>query len=173
MRAQLQVMAVLACFVSAGVAQAATEVTVKNVHLCCGACVTGVKEALQDLDGVKFEASMKDKTVSITARDDAAAQKAIDSLAAAGFHGKVDSETLKFKPVETPEGKVKRLQVGGVHNCCGACNKAIKGAIAKVDGVQADTAKPRESSFVVEGNFSAAELIEALLDAGFHVKVEK
>jgi periplasmic mercuric ion binding protein len=158
---------------TAGVAAAESKVVVSGVHLCCGGCVTGAQEAVEGLAGVKIECSMKEKSIIITAGDDAAAQKAIDALADSGFHGKVDSKTVAFKPVATPEGKVKRLEVSGVHNCCGACNKAIKGAIKTVDGVTGDTATSKSDSFVVEGDFSASQLVSALLGAGFHVSVKK
>jgi hypothetical protein len=52
------------------------------------------------------------------------------------------------------------------------CNEAIKAAVAKVKGVDADTAQARSRSFVVEGNFDALLVVRALNDAGFHVKVK-
>lgn len=71
-----------------------------------------------------------------------------------------------------PVGKVKRLKLSGIHNCCQPCCEAIKQAIATVDGVTGDTATPRQTSFEVSGDFSAAALIEALHAAGFHAEVE-
>ena len=38
---------------------------------------------------------------------------------------------------------------------------------------KSDTAKPKESSFEVTGDFDAAELVKALNAAGFHAKIEK
>ena len=70
-------------------------------------------------------------------------------------------------------GKVKSLTVTGIHNCCGACNAAIKNTVKKVDGVKSDTARPRTTSFRVSGDFDAAELVKALNAAGFHVKVQQ
>jgi len=63
--------------------------------------------------------------------------------------------------------------VTGVHNCCGNCCKAIKETVKKVEGVKSDTAKPKENTFEVTGDFDAAELVKALNAAGFHVKVKK
>jgi mercuric ion binding protein len=160
------------CLASTSLVWAETKVVVSGVHLCCGGCVTGAQEAVEGLTGVKAECSMKEKSITITATDDAGAQKAIDALADSGFHGKVDSKTVAFKPVATPDGKVKRLEVSGVHNCCGSCNKAIKGAIKTVDGVSSDNASARSDAFVVEGDFSAKQLVDALLGAGFHVSVK-
>lgn len=67
---------------------------------------------------------------------------------------------------------VKRLKLHGVHNCCGPCCDAIKGAIYSVRGVMGDTAAPGESRFEVTGDFSPAELVEALHGAGFHAEIE-
>jgi copper chaperone CopZ len=72
-----------------------------------------------------------------------------------------------------PAGKVKSLKLSGIHNCCQPCCEAIKEAIATVDGVTGDTATPRQTSFEVSGDFSAAALIEALHAAGFHAEVEE
>lgn len=161
------------CLLLASAARAESKVTISGTHLCCGACVKAVEKALGDIPGVKHEANQGGHTIALTAENDAAAQKAVDALAAAGFYGKTDSQTVKYKPIEIPSGKVKRLEVSGIHNCCGACNKAIKGAVKSVSGVTADTATPKQSTFVVEGDFSATDLVAALQSAGFHVQVKK
>ena len=158
----------------AGAARADTTVEVKNVHLCCKACVTGVEKALKDVAGVTGKCEQGAKTVTLTAKDDAAAQKAIDALAAAGYHGDVSG--TKFKVPDdsgATAGKVKSLTITGVHNCCGSCNSSIKKAIAKVSGVSGDTSKPRAEAIEVTGEFDAVELVKSLNAAGFHVKVKK
>lgn len=170
---QLAVVVVFLSFVATASALAESKVTISGVHLCCPQCVSAVKKTLDGIDGVKHESNQGAKTITITAPGDDAAQKAIDALAAAGFYGKLDSKTVKYKDVATPDGKVKRLEVSEVHNCCGACTTAIKGVLGKVDGVTANTVKAKESSFVVEGDFSADALVKAMLDAGFYVKVKK
>lgn len=154
-------------------ARAETKVTLKGVHLCCPQCVSIVGDTLKDLPGVKGECSQKDKSIVLTAENNEAAQKAIDALATAGFYGKLDSDAVKFKPIDVPKGNVQRLELSGVHNCCGQCAKIIKGAVGKVKGVSADTIGAKKEEFVVEGDFSANELVEALLAEGFHVKVKK
>ena len=63
--------------------------------------------------------------------------------------------------------------MAGVHNCCGACTKAIKKALASVKGVTADTVKSKETSFVVEGDFNARQVARALHKVGFHVTLKK
>jgi periplasmic mercuric ion binding protein len=156
------------------VALAETKVEVGNVHLCCPACVKGVAAALKDVEGVKGVCNQKAKTVTITAADDATAQKGIDALAAAGYHGELETKAVHF-PHDSgaTSGKVSTVTVIGIHNCCGACNKAIKTAVKKVPGVTGDTAKPKEESFDVTGDFETTELIHALHAAGFHAKVKK
>ena len=154
-------------------ARAETKVTLSGVHLCCPQCVSIVGKTLKDLPGVKGECSQKDKTVVLTAESNEAAQKAVDALAKAGFYGKLDNDAVKFKPIDVPKGNVERLEVSGVHNCCGQCANIIKGAIGKVKGVSANTVGAKKEEFVVEGDFSAAELVEALLSEGFHVTVKK
>ena len=73
---------------------------------------------------------------------------------------------------EVPFGRVNVLRVSGIHNCCGTCCDAIKGAIATVDGVTGDTAEPRVTTFEVTGDYRATELVEELNAAGFSARVE-
>jgi copper chaperone CopZ len=160
-------------FLVAGV-RAETKVEVKGVHLCCPGCTKGVADILGKIDGVKGVCNAKKKTVTITAPDDKAAQKALDALADGGYHGTTDNKDLAMKTEsDLPKGKVKSLSLTGAHNCCGLCCRQIKAAIKKVEGVTGDTAKPKEADFEVTGDFDAAELLKALNDAGYHVKVGK
>jgi copper chaperone CopZ len=155
-------------------ALAETKVEVKDVHLCCGACVKGVDKALKGIDGVKGVCDRDAGTVTITAADDAGAQKAIEALAAAGFHGSLETKAVHFpRDSGVTEGKVTTLALTGVHNCCRSCCKAIKDAVKEVKGVTGDTAKPKSDTFEVTGDFEARDLVRALHKAGFHVKVKK
>lgn len=170
----LAVAATMGAMTLAGAALAETKVEVKGVHLCCGSCVKGVASALKKVDGVTPACDRDSETVTITAPDDATAQKALDALAAAGYHGETGSSTLAIKSEENlPKGTAKTLTLTGVHNCCGSCNKAIKAAVKSVDGVKGDTAKPKGTSFEVTGDFNAADVLKALNAAGFHAKVKE
>jgi len=162
-----------ACTFIAAALQAETKITITKTHLCCPQCITAVKTTLKDVPGVTHTASQETKSIEITAESDEAAQKAVNALAAAGFYGAIDSKTVTYKLAEAPKGDVKRLEVVGVHNCCGACTQAIKKALSTVEGVTANTAKPKAESFVIEGKFSAEKAIQALLDAGFCAQVKK
>lgn len=157
-----------------GAAWAETKVEVKNTHLCCPACTKAVGEILKKVDGVTASCDQKAHTITITAKDNEAAQKALDALAAGGFHGDVDSKDVKFKDDSgATKGKVKTLTLTGVHNCCGQCTWGIQAALKKVEGVKEDTAKAKQDTFEVTGDFDAEELVKALNAAGYHVKVKK
>jgi mercuric ion binding protein len=155
-------------------ALAETKVEVSKVHLCCGACVKGVGAALKGVEGVTPKCDQKAGTVTLTAKDDASAQKALDALGAAGYFGDTGSTTLTIKPAAgVPSGKVKSLKLSNFHNCCQRCCATIKTAVKAVDGVKGDTAKPKTANFEVTGDFDAAAVVKALNDAGFQVSVEK
>ncbi len=155
-------------------ALAETKVEVSNVHLCCGACVKVVGKAVKSVEGVTAVCDQKAKTVTITAPDDATAQKGIEALAAAGFHGRLETKAVHFpRDSGVSKGKVSSLTLTGVHNCCPACNKAIKSTVAKVKGVTGDTAKHKGDSFEVTGDFEGTDVVRALHEAGFHLKVKQ
>ena len=148
------------------------QVEVRGVHLCCQGCVDAVDAAVKNVAGVASRCDIEKKTVALTARDGAAAQKALDAIAAAGFHGSTDNARLAMQAASSiPRGRVKRLKVSGIHNCCDLCCEAIKEAIATVDGVTADTATPGATTFEVTGDFPAAALVKALNAAGFSAQV--
>jgi copper chaperone CopZ len=153
--------------------RADTTVELKGTHLCCGACVKAVNDTLKGIDGVTGKCDAKAKTVTITAKDEAAAQKAIDALAAAGFHGETNSDKVKVpEDSGVKAGKVKTLTLTNVHNCCGACTTAIKNTLKKVEGVKGDTVKAKADTFEVTGDFDAEAVVKALNAAGFHSKVK-
>lgn len=155
-------------------AQVDTKVEVNGVHLCCGACVTAANKILKGVDGVQGTCDQTGKKITITAPDKITAQKALDALAAGGFHGDTGSKDLAMKEDSgATSGKVNKLKVVGIHNCCTSCTRDIKKALKKVDGVKEDTATPRKNSFEVTGDFDAAAVIKALNEAGYHAKVEK
>jgi copper chaperone CopZ len=158
----------------ASVSRAETKVELKGTHLCCGQCVRMAGEILKKIDGVEGKCDQKSSTITITAKDDETAQKALDALAAGGFHGDTGNKDLKIKDDSgVAAGKVKSLTLTGIHNCCGSCNGKIKATLKKVEGVSGDTAKVKSDTFEVTGDFDAEAAVKALNDAGFHVKVKK
>ena len=150
------------------------KVELRGVHLCCQGCIDAADAALMSVEGVNSRCDMQTGSVTVTAGDAVAARKALDALAAAGFHGTADKNQLAMKAVsDIPRGKVKSLKVSGIHNCCGPCCEAIKGAIATVEGVTGDTAEPGATNFEVTGDFHTADLVKALNSAGFSARVKQ
>ena len=155
-------------------ANAETKVELKGTHLCCGQCVKAVGDILKGVEGASGKCDQKNKTVTITAKDDETAQKALDALAAGGFHGDTGDKKLAIKDDSgVKAGKVKTLTLTEVHNCCGQCTNAIKKAVTSVSGVSGTDVKAKDTAFAVEGNFKPGEVVKALLDAGFYVQVKK
>jgi copper chaperone CopZ len=151
---------------------AETKVLVSDVHICCKSCVTGIETALKDVKGVKFAVDKDKDTVAITADEAANAQAAVDALGGAGYYGKLDSKDVAFKAGAAPDGKVAKVEVSGIHNCCGKCTTAINKAIKAVAGVKETTAKPKLTTFEVTGDFEAKAVVKALNDAGFQAQVK-
>ena len=76
--------------------------------------MAGVKSAVHDLDRVKVTCDQEKAPSPLTAPDDAAAQKALDALAAHGFHGDTGNSTLKFKEDSgVTAGKVTSVTLRG------------------------------------------------------------
>jgi len=162
-----------------GMADPAAKIEVKNMHLCCGGCEGAAKGAIEAGGGKEVTTDKASKTLTFTAANEKVAQAALDKLGAAGFHGEVDkpysikddSGTVlppKAKPVKLSSGTFK-----GAHNCCEACNKALKEAIKGVEGVESDDAASKGASFTVKGAFDPAALVKAVNAAGYHVKLDK
>src|SRR3954465_11940845 len=82
------------------------SVTLKDVHLCCSSCVKGVDKAVAPVDGVAAASDRDAETVTITAPDKAAAQKAVNALVAAGYFGVSSDPSIKLDATSgAPEGK--------------------------------------------------------------------
>jgi copper chaperone CopZ len=164
---------VMAC--SAPLSAAETKVELKAVHMCCEGCADEVEAILKKVEGVTgVTCDQKAGGAKFTAADAKAAQKALDALAAGGFHGDTGgAKGFAFKDDSgVKPGKVKSLTVTGFHNSCPGCVKSFRAAIKDVKGVTGDDAKSKVSTCEVTGDFDAAELVRALNKAGFHVKVK-
>ena len=155
-------------------AMAETKVTLSGMHLCCGGCTNGVKKAIKTVEGVTVEMDSKAGTAVLTGESDAKVQEALDAMAAAGFHATSDSETLVMKDDSgVKEGELTRLELTGVHNCCGACDRAIKAALKDIAGVEGLTSKAKTDKIVIEGKFDGQDVVQALFKEGFHGKQAK
>lgn len=156
------------------VAFAETKIEIKQLHMCCDGCAEEVEGILKKLDGVKgVVVTKKTRTATFTTTNTETAQRAVDALASDGFHGKVNESTVAFKADSgVTKGKVTSLTVTGFHNTCPGCVKSFRVALKKVNGVTGDDCKPSVTTCTVKGNFDASELVEALNNEGFHVKVK-
>ena len=166
----------LVCALASATSAVAEDVTVTftDMHICCGACVKAIDAIAAKVDGAKVEVNQDESSVTITAADAKTVRKAINRLAAGGFHGATTDKKMSMRAQkDAPSGKATKLTVSGIHNCCGACASAIKEAVGGVAGVTGNTIKAKETSFDVEGDFEIAALVKALNDAGFHVSVAK
>jgi copper chaperone CopZ len=162
----------LALTVALAAPPAESKVTLSGVHLCCDNCVNGVTTALKPVTGVSATCDKAASTVALTAADKDTLQKAVDALIAAGYYGKSSDAAVKISTTTgAPEGKVKTLDIAGVHLCCNSCVTAVKGVLAKVDGVKTDTVKTRATSFTVTGDFDAKSVFTELQKAGLTGKV--
>ena len=148
-------------------AVAETTVTLEKTHLCCGSCVKIANKVVESAGGKAVIDKDADK-ITITAADDAGAQKAVDALVAAGFYGTVSSGTIK-DDAGAPSGSVKSVSVT-THNCCKKCTTKINAVIKSVPRASGE-AEPKVDTFTVTGEFDAAALVKAFNDAGFSVKV--
>lgn len=150
------------------------EVTAKltNMHICCGGCTKGILKAVDGMTAVKVMVDQDSEETTITGSDKASVQKAIDAIAAAGYHATVAGDGLSMAPGTAPDGKVKSLKIANAHNCCGACNVAIRKALQTVPGVAGDTCKSKAMEFEVTGDFEPKAVVAALEKAGFHVSVK-
>jgi periplasmic mercuric ion binding protein len=155
-----------------GADSAPLTVTISDMHLCCKGCTSAVEKAAAKVPGVKCKASQDDTNAVVVADDTKSMQQALDEIAAAGFFGTLDSKEVEFKPFKFAEGKVKRLEVAHIHNCCGHCTDSIKGAIEAVAGVTGNTVKNKQVSFIVEGDFAPEEVVKALQAAGFYPTIK-
>jgi periplasmic mercuric ion binding protein len=149
-----------------------TTVKLSDVHICCKSCVKGATAAVEKVDGAKADVSEDDSTVTITAPDKATAQKAVDSLVAAGFYGTSSDPSIKVSADTGAKGtKVKTMTITDLHLCCGKCVTAVNKTVTGVPGVTGDTATKGAKSFDVTGDFNDKEVMDALQKAGLTGKV--
>ncbi len=151
----------LAAFVLS--ASAETSVTLSGVHNCCKGCAKGIDKAIT---GAGATAEIDGETVVVKAKNDAAGEKAVAALLAAGYFG--EGATAP----EVADAKVKSAEVSGVHLCCGKCVKAVEKAVAACKGAASHNAEKGAKTFTVEGDFSTADLAAALNAAGLNGSIK-
>ena len=164
---------VLAMGLAARADDAKVTVTVTEMHVCCGGCIKAVQKAIASVPGVEGKVEQEsgeegEGMATLTAANYGLIQTAIDEIAKAGFHGDLDNDKVKFAAIKAPEGNVKSLEIANIHNCCHGCSSKISEALEGVKGVTTTKIEPKKSSFTVEGDFSAKEVVEKLEEAGFY-----
>jgi copper chaperone CopZ len=164
--------AVLVMLCAASFCFAETTVTVSEVHICCGGCVRNVDSIVGAVSGAKGVADQAARTVTITAPDAATAQKAVNALIAGGYFGKSSDSSFKIDaPSGAADAKVQKLEVAGVHLCCGKCVSTVKEVLGKVEGVKEVAVVQKAPTFTVSGDFNAKAVFEELNKAGFSGRV--
>jgi periplasmic mercuric ion binding protein len=160
-------LSLLATFALAVAARAETSVTLSDVHLCCKSCVTGAEKAVAKVSGATATVDQDAETVAIKAPDAPTAQKAVDSLIAAGYFGASTDPVIKVKDTSgAKDAKVTKLAVNDVHLCCKKCVTAVSKAVSSVKGVTGNTAEKGAKTFEVTGDFSPKEVFTALQKEG-------
>lgn len=159
---------VLISALSVSIFAAEPTLTLKDVHLCCDACVKGAEKSIKDLKGVTFKADKDAETVTLTAADKASLQKAADAMAAGGYYGKSDSDIKPVAKTGAKNTNVKSIIVAGAHMCCPGCVKAVDRAIKETPGATGHTAKKGSVTFVVNGDFNDQKFFEALQKEGLN-----
>ena len=145
-------------------ARAESTVTLTGVHNCCKKCDNGIVGAVAKVAGAS---AVTDKTtVTITAKDEADAKKAVASLVDAGYYG-AGAEA----PVVV-DAKVKSASIEGVHLCCGKCVDAFNKAAKATAGVTATDAVKGATVVKVDGDFSTKEFLAELNKGGFSGKLK-
>jgi len=168
----------LVAIASAWAADEAGTVSVRGVHLCCGGCVTGAKDALDGIDGVSdVKADVNSKSVVFAAKNAKAAQKGIEALADHGFFGKAafGKKDLAFPDLGVKKGEKRdTITFTGVHLCCAACKKAAHEALTKLDGLNSMEIDASEGKIKISGGgLVVQDSVDLLQKAGFYGKLEK
>ena len=176
-----RVSAGVVCLVAVAIAVAADEsgtVTIRSVHLCCGACVEGAKGALDGVEGVSdAKADVNSKSVVFSAKNEKAAMKGIEALADHGFYGKAafGKKDLAFPDVGAKKGEKRdTMTFTGIHLCCGACRKAVHEAFTKLDGLTSMEIDAATQTVKLNGGgMVVPDAVDLLQKAGFYGKLAK
>jgi copper chaperone CopZ len=166
-------LAALLAAVQAADDKAESKVTLTDMHICCKGCQTAIEKAVAKVPDAKCKVDTDTESTVITASNNQSLQKAVDEVLKAGFAGKPDNKEIKIAPIKTSDEKVAMLEIEHVHNCCAKCTEALKDVLKDVKGVKSSTLANKKTSFVVEGDFVPADVIKALVKAGFYPELKK
>lgn len=158
---------ILALGLALSLTAGAADVTLSDVHICCGSCVKGVNAAVATVAGLTAKVDQDEGTVVLTADDTSTLQKGVDALTTAGFFGKSSDPAIRVNAETGAKNqKVQTLTISGLHLCCGKCVKAVNNILGGVPGVTGNTAAKGAKSFEVTGDFNDKDVFDALQKAG-------
>jgi copper chaperone CopZ len=171
----------LVCLAAVAIAMAADEsgtVTIRSVHLCCGACVEGAKGALDGIEGISdVKADVNSKSVVFAAKSEKAAMKGVEALAEHGFYGKAafGKKDLVFPEVGAKMGEKRdTMTFTGIHLCCGSCRKAVHEAFTMLDGLNSMEIDASTQTVKLNGvGMVVTDAVDLLQKAGFYGKLAK
>lgn len=174
----LLVVPVVGLLIVVGAGRAAADsVEIKGPHICCQQCVKVVGKLLSAVEGVsEVKADAKTKTVTFTAKDEAAAKAGVKALFDGGLYGSATSGGKELK-VEVPAAKKGKkadaIVVKNVHVCCGQCQNGIKATFKDATITFTDPSGPQRTVTITAPGLEPGGVLEALRKAGFNGSVEK
>ena len=151
----------------------AGEVTIAKSHICCGGCAKAIEKTLAAVEGVsEVSVSQDDKSISFQTTDAKIARQAVQKLGQAGFAGdaKHAGKAVKLRAPKVEQGtKADTVTFNRMHLCCGACVKAVEGAVSKVEGVESVTCDRDKGRCTATGkDVDVLAVLKSLRDAGFN-----
>jgi copper chaperone CopZ len=156
-------------------AQDGKTAVITGPHICCGMCEKSVGAILSKVDGVAdVQCDRKKKTVTFTAKDQQAAQSALEAMYKGGFAGtaKFGDKSIALTTTGGGAGKADSLTVKGVHACCGQCVKALQKLFP--DATVTVAGKGAQRDVTIAGkDLAASDVLKKLHGAGFNGNVEK
>ncbi|NOX99434.1 MAG: hypothetical protein GXP30_06855 [Verrucomicrobia bacterium] len=143
-----------------------TSVVLSGAHLCCSKCQKKMEASVERYDDIKLSFDKGAGTVTLIGDSGQAVEDALFKIHEAGFYGSTDHAKLKMKKLGGSKKEVPEVEVSGIHNCCGKCDKALKKALKTVKGLDEHTLEKGKSSFKVTGKVTIADITKALGDVG-------
>ncbi len=143
-----------------------TSVVLSGAHICCSKCQKKMESSVERYDDIKLSFNKGDETVTLIGDSGQAVEDALFKIHEAGFYGSTDHARLKMKKLGGSKKEVPEVDVTGIHNCCGKCDKALKKALKTVKGLEEHTLEKGKSSFKVTGKVTIADITKALGDVG-------
>ena len=176
MRQLFALFAPLAIVGLTGAMAAADTIEIKGPHICCKQCVKVAEGLLAKIDGVSdAKADIQAKTITFTAKDEAAAKAGIAAITKGGFAGKATRDGKEFKVALEPIAKgdkVGKVVVKDVHVCCGQCVTGVKG-LFKDAKVSFEGKGPQKTVTIEGSDLEVSSVMAALRKAGFNGTPEK